>query len=110
MRSKCETSTYYERDACTQLRAASKQYAIKKAKYDAICIQNGQNGFKFAPLIFESTSKFHQVTETFFNITMNTMTHGMHREFASISKYGTTGQPVFPVVYINMLLIHYCVR
>ena len=71
-------------DACTQLRAASKQYAVKKAKYDAICYQNG---FKFAPLIFESTGKFHQVTETFFKITTNTVTHGMHREFASISKY-----------------------
>ena len=71
-------------EALCEFRAANRAYNSKCTKYNEIC---SLNGLKFLPIIFESTGKFHPVTDNFFNIVMNMMNDGMSLESKSISNF-----------------------
>ena len=53
-------------------------------KYNEKCTENGH---KFFLIINETTGKFYPVTDTLFNIILNTMNNGMQPEYANISKF-----------------------
>ena len=71
-------------EALCELRAASRAYSSKCAKYSEVC---SLSGLKFLPVTFESTGKPHPVTGCFFNTAMNMMSDGMSFESKSISNF-----------------------
>jgi hypothetical protein len=79
-----EKNTISFTDAKLNMRAANIASIKKKRKYEDIC---EQNGFKFLPLIFESTGKMHTDTNTFFAIVMNTINGDYNPITASINTF-----------------------
>ena len=61
-------------EADRPLRAATAQYSLKNNKYRFI---SEQIGYKFFPIIFESSGKMHNHTSSFFKIVLNTITAGL---------------------------------
>jgi len=61
-------------EADKSLRAATAQYKLNNNKYRFI---SEQIGYKFFPIIFESSGKMHNHTSSFFKIVLNTITAGL---------------------------------
>jgi hypothetical protein len=71
-------------EALCELRAASRAYNSKCAKYSEVC---SLSGLKFLPATFESSGKLHPATGSFFSTAMNMMSDGMSFESKSISNF-----------------------
>ena len=83
-------------EADRPLRAAAAQYSLKNNKYRFI---SEQIGYKFFPIIFESSGKMHNHTSSFFKIVLNTITGcGPLVQTVPIS----TGQLAFRAVFRSL--------
>ena len=76
-------------EADRPLRAAATQYSAKNNKYRYI---SEQIGYKFLPIIFESSGKMHHQTSNFFKILLNTVTAGLDHVTANISNFYWTAR------------------
>ena len=71
-------------EATCELRAASRAYNSKCAKYSEVC---SLIGLKFLPATFESSGKLHPATGSFSSTAMNTVSGGMSFESKSTTSF-----------------------
>ena len=86
-------------EADKPLRAAAVQYNLKNSKYRFI---SEQIGYKFFPIIFESSGKMHNYTSSSFKIVLNTITAGLDYVSTNSNNFGSTGQLAFRAVFRSL--------